>query len=193
MFTQSTFDRVAYFIWLLLDLVIVYVTLRNASREWSHAPHIQHHLTPLFALLVLTLGALQLTLPLWFVNSHIGAHRGVSPPGTADLRELTFWSTLITQVTFNLACVMQLLVRWDSRGHGVSVWAMRTAGSLIGVTSYYAARWYLWPEAYDYVTNPVAMAMMAIYSGCDIAYGVVLYLIQQSRKGAELRDVREKK
>ena len=100
---------------------------------------------------------------------------------------------MITLVSFNLACVVQLIVRWNPRGHGVSVWALHTAGSFIGVTSYYIARWYLWPEAYDYVANPMAMAMMAIYSGCDIAYGVVLYLIQRSHQDAKLQGVSDKK
>lgn len=192
MFAQNTFERVSYFIWFLLNLVIVFVTLRNAPREWSHAPHIQRHLTPLFCLLVLAFGTLQFALPVWFVDAGIGAHRGVSPPGTADRKELAFWSSVLTLMPLNLACVMQLIVRWDSRGHGVSVWALRATGTFIGITSYFGVRWYLWPEAYEYVANPLAIAMVSIYTFSDITYGVVLYLIQRSHREKEFQGVREK-
>lgn len=92
--------------WFLIDLVIVYTTLKFGPEQWKHAPLVANHIPA-----ILGLGSILSLLMHW---SFIAT--SVSPD------EAALWSGFSCQVMLGASSVAQLMSRNNTSGHSWTIW-----------------------------------------------------------------------
>ncbi|KAH7100971.1 hypothetical protein BKA62DRAFT_202132 [Auriculariales sp. MPI-PUGE-AT-0066] len=195
--SEDPLEKIAFTSWFIVDIGLIYATLKHGRNEWSHAPFMQRHLFVVFGALCAVMVGFQYSFASWWIENRIGSDRGRTYRGITpgpDIKELNFWSATIAQALSGVAFLAQLLVRWDNRGHSWFVWTLRTFGTVIGLTVFYAVRWWYWPEAYGYFVNPFALWATIIGFVTDFAYGGLMLYIQheQAAKGRHRRPEKTK-
>ncbi|KAH7107269.1 hypothetical protein BKA62DRAFT_682876 [Auriculariales sp. MPI-PUGE-AT-0066] len=183
---EDPLERYAFSSWLLIDLGLIYYTLKYGPNEWRHAPMIQRNILAMFTILVGVFLGLQYSFAQYWIENRIGSERGKTYRGvtpSADIKELNFWSAQVAQAVLSASFIAQLLVRWDNRGHDWTTWVVRTIGTFAGLYGYYAVRWYWWPEMHPYVSNPFAVCLTVIGFGSDLLYGVLMLMVSRSAVG----------
>jgi hypothetical protein len=124
---QLAVERAFPLLWLVLDLGLLYTTLRSAHIEWAHSPLVARNLGALLAIMIALGCAANLTFCYWWTSS----------PGTGygnkagnfwfgvegiDTTELMFWTAGIAQIYLSVDSIAMLLVRGHSGGASYSIW-----------------------------------------------------------------------
>ncbi|KAH7107270.1 hypothetical protein BKA62DRAFT_764685 [Auriculariales sp. MPI-PUGE-AT-0066] len=186
--TEDSTERFAFSTLAVIDLGIIYYTVKYGPNEWNHAPVIQRNILSVFLVLLGVFVGLQYSFARYWIENKFGSERGKTYRGVtpgADLKEFTFWSAQFAQAGLSVSFLSQLLIRWDNRGHDRMTWACRTLGTVAGVYGYYTVRWYWWPEMHPYVANPFAVCLTLIGFGSDLLYGALMLIIDHSTAGKQ--------
>ncbi|KXH61169.1 integral membrane protein [Colletotrichum nymphaeae SA-01] len=124
---EHPLERLGFLVWLLLDVPLVYTTLKNAKHEWRHAPLVANNIGAFLAIMV-ALGC---------VGNYAVADWWLSAPGTGygdksgkwwagregfDCTELAFWTAGLAQFALGTGCLAMLLVRGHSGGASYAIW-----------------------------------------------------------------------
>lgn len=201
---ESVPEKTTFTVWMLLDLGLVYVTVKYGKNEWTHAPVVVRNIGK-----ILLVGVLWWCWALWALSSWwLDLDNPVNPkPGKiykgvngVDSTELGFWTALVAQVVLSVSLLVQIIVREHSGGTSYAIWATRFLGSVFGLNVYYGYCWYVWPEAHGYFMNPFAVCLCVTWMVADIVYVVVLKKVKKTevvlrdgrkvRKGISVQDVK---
>jgi hypothetical protein len=175
---QDFQEKAVFTTWMILDLGLVYTTVRYGVNEWKHAPFVGNHIGKILAGMVGWWCIVLWALFIWWadpndpVNPKIGKfYKGA--PGI-DIREMGFWTALVAQVVLSVSYLAQIIIRGHSGGTSYAIWATRFFGSLFGLNIFYAYCCYVWVEAHAYVMNPVSVCFCVTWVIADLAYLLVL-------------------
>lgn len=178
------FEQGGFATWLVIQFGLAYALLVYGGNEWGHAPGVRKRLPQIFLLMLAGCVAAHWSFARWWINSNIGLHRGKMYAGRLgpDMMELCFWDALVCQCYLSVASLCQLVVRGHSGGVSWSIWATRALGTATGMYAYYAWRWYFWPEAHDYFTNPFALLLGAVGFLADAVYPFVFAHVRRTER-----------
>ncbi|KAK4505250.1 hypothetical protein PRZ48_003213 [Zasmidium cellare] len=179
---ESPLERTVFFIWLVIDCVMLYGVLKFAKFEWRHSPAVARSVGGIFGGMVVVAVLGHWSFAKWWLDGEVGRkegkiYRGVVGP---DTTELGFWSAAFCQTYLSAASLCQLVVRGHSGGVSWGIWGTRTFGSIIGLYLNYAWAWWFWPEAHEYFVSPFALFLWVGGFVCDIAYAFVLWRVKQT-------------
>ena len=121
---EMPLERAVFGLWLVIDLGMIYTTMKYGKKEWDHAPLVARNLGTIFVALTVYALVGHWAFAKWWLENDVGKkdgkfYRGVVGP---DTTELGFWSAGMTQVYLSAASLAQLLIRQHSRGVSWSIW-----------------------------------------------------------------------
>ncbi|KAK5991520.1 Terpene cyclase ascF [Cladobotryum mycophilum] len=181
---DSPLEKTAMTIWMVIDIPIIYSTLRYGAYEWAHAPAVKRNLGKIFVFLVVMCGAAHFGFASWWIRNGIAEkpgkfYRGVEGP---DITEMSFWAVSTCQVVVSVTSLAQLITRQHSGGTSWAIWASRFFGTLVGLNINYGWAWYTWTEAHEYFVSSPGIFMWSITTICDILYAIILLNVKRSEK-----------
>lgn len=175
---ESLPEKATFVTWMILDIGLVYTTVKYGANEWKHAPIVGRNIGKILALGVLWWCWALWAVCVWWVDEldpvkpKAGKmYRGKEGP---DTTELGYWTALVAQVVLSVALLAQIVVRGTSGGASYGIWWTRFLGSLAGLNTYYGYCWYVWPEAHAYYRDPFSVCLLVTWVGADLAYFVFL-------------------
>jgi hypothetical protein len=129
---EPVIERVGFAVWLVLDIGLVYNTVKYGRNEWEHSPFVARHIASI--LLIMTAVGLvgNYAFASWWLKtpglghgSKVGKfHSGVEE---IDCTELTFWSAAAMQLPASSGSLAMLLVRGHSGGTSYAIWSVNHA------------------------------------------------------------------
>lgn len=106
LFSPGWAEFVVFFPGFLVDIYLVYATVKFGPKQWHHAPLVAANLG-----IVMGVGILMT----------LGAHLAVLDLFT-DFTEASFWSAYVCQITLSWYSVAQLVSRANTKGHSMGIW-----------------------------------------------------------------------
>ncbi|KAK1623336.1 integral membrane protein [Colletotrichum phormii] len=167
---EHPLERLGFLVWLLLDVPLVYTTLKNAKYEWRHAPLVAQNIGAILAVMV-ALGAAANYASKWWAGRE-----------GFDCTELAFWTAGLAQFAVGTGCLAMLLVRGHSGGTSYAIWFCRALGTLTGWIGSTGLLWWYWPEPHGFFVNPMGIFLMTTCLACDIAYPFILAVVRRSEQ-----------
>jgi hypothetical protein len=124
---ETTLERAGFLLWLLLDLPVLYVTLRAAPRSFAQQPLVARNFALLLGVVfVLSLAGNAHFAAWWLAEPHRGHGDkwGKSWKGleARDTTELAWWSAGFSQAAFSVGALAMLLQRGHSGGQSYAIW-----------------------------------------------------------------------
>ncbi|OBR09784.1 hypothetical protein CH63R_05476 [Colletotrichum higginsianum IMI 349063] len=159
-FTTSL-EKYVHFSGLLLNCGVMYTAVKNAPREWEHAPLVQRNLRLIFVLAVAG-----------FASAHVVLAKQVGP----ELGQA--WSAYACQLLLSVGGLCQLLCRGHSRGASYFLWFSRFFGSLVLVPQD-IIRYTYWKEAHEFMGSPMYIWFVTIFLILDGSYGLCLWYVRR--------------
>jgi len=100
-------EYVTFLPYFLIDLGIVYTTVKFGAREWQHSPLVGQNLV-----MIITIGSAMMLAAHWtFVELF------------TDFTEASFWSGYACQILVSWSAIAHLFVRGSTRGHTMTIWS----------------------------------------------------------------------
>jgi hypothetical protein len=122
-------ETIGFLIWLVLDIGLVYTTLRYGEREWKGGRFewIGRRIgIVLTGLIVVGMGVNYWFAKWWLSVPHRGSGRKEGKWWNGeegfDTTELAFWSAGVSQVVLSVGCLVMLWRRGHSGGTGFVIW-----------------------------------------------------------------------
>lgn len=121
---DSPLEQTAMTIWMIIDIPIIYSTLRYGQNEWSHAPAVKKNLGKILILLILVCAAAHWSFASWWISNGISMksgkfYRGIEGP---DVTEMAFWAVSTCQVIVSVTSLAMLIVRQHTGGSSWKIW-----------------------------------------------------------------------
>ncbi|KAK4112270.1 hypothetical protein N656DRAFT_798611 [Canariomyces notabilis] len=174
-------EKIAMTVWMLIDVPIIYSTVKNGACEWTHAPAVQKNLAKILLALTALFVAAHWSFQSWWIANGIGSRDHDGSPGP-DLTQMAYWAVSMCQLLVSTTSLAMLIVRQHTRGASWAIWALRFFGTLVGLNFNYGWAWYTWPEAHEYFMSAPAIFIWAVTTVCDILYALVFYRVRRSEK-----------
>ncbi|KAK1470838.1 hypothetical protein CCUS01_00956, partial [Colletotrichum cuscutae] len=123
---EHPLERLGFLVWLLLDVPLVYTTLKNAKHEWRHAPLVAKNIGAILAIMVALGCAANYAVAEWWLSAPGTGHGDKSGKWWAgregfDCTELAFWTAGLAQFALGTGCLAMLLVRGHSGGASYAI------------------------------------------------------------------------
>jgi len=186
--TETLPERIGFAGWLLLDVGLVYTTVKFAPHDWeTTSPTVGSHVRWILAALT-ALGCVgHYAFAAWWLSAPgvgSGDKAGKWWHGNEfyDITELSFWSAGASQLALSAGSFAMLLVRGHSGGVGYRIWACRFIGTAAGLYGNSGLLWYYWPEAHGYFVNPFGVFICATSFCLDALYPFVLWHVRKSER-----------
>ncbi|KAF4780663.1 hypothetical protein HER10_EVM0000698 [Colletotrichum scovillei] len=184
---EHPFERLGFLVWLLLDVPLVYTTLKNAKHEWRHAPLVANNIGAFLAIMVALGCAGNYAVADWWLSAPGTGYGDKSGKWWAgregfDCTELAFWTAGLAQFALGTGCLAMLLVRGHSGGASYAIWFCRALGTLTGWIGSTGLLWWYWPEAHGFFVNPMSIFLMTTCLACDTAYPFILAEVRRSEQ-----------
>ncbi|PQE23881.1 integral membrane protein [Rutstroemia sp. NJR-2017a BBW] len=139
--------------WVVIDVYLVYTTIKFGPNQWKHAPLVAQNLT---------------SITLFGIVFMIGAHWTFAETYGANV-EAIVWSAFVCQMVLGWASIAQLVTRNDTSGHSMSIWFCRFVGSTAAVVVY-CWRYAYYPKDYWMAGTPVGIFLFVMGEVADICY-----------------------
>lgn len=104
-YPQSPAETMTFVPWLMIDLVIAYMTVKHGREEWKHAPLVANNLGTLIAF-----GSCWAFALIWALTN------------TCAVDIAAFWSGFACQLFLGVSSVAHLLSKDSTRGHSLGIW-----------------------------------------------------------------------
>lgn len=179
--SEDLFEGGIFMVWLTIDVGLVYTLLTHGRREWSHTPIVSQNLGKIFLGLMIWCTLCFWAFAKWWLDEDINLKPGKVYAGREgpDTTELGFWTALFAQINLSAWLLVQLIVRGHSRGTSYGIWGCRALGTVLAQHLGYGYCWWVWPEAFWYVVNPLALVLMGSVLVLDGIYPIVLWWVQK--------------
>ncbi|GKZ39377.1 hypothetical protein AbraIFM66950_000205 [Aspergillus brasiliensis] len=145
----------------IVNIAVMYSAIKHSPNEWRHAPLIQRNLPYIFC--ACTLG---------FLTGHIAFAAYIGPAIAYT------WSAAFCQLLLGAGGLCQLLCRGSSRGASFLLWISRFIGSL-SVMGLAGLRLRYWPEAFEWLNNPLIFWAAGMFLCLDLSYGLCYWYIKR--------------
>ncbi|KAH8706354.1 hypothetical protein BGZ61DRAFT_219710 [Ilyonectria robusta] len=184
---EAPIEFFGFTLWLLLDIPVLYVTLKTAPRSFASSPLIARNI-PLLLGIMFLFGLVGNALFVWWwlkePHRGYGIKWGKTWKGreARDTTELAFWSAGVAQMTFSISALAMLLQRGHSGGQSYAIWFCRFVGTLMGLPVTTVLLWWYWPEAHGFVLHPLGVFIIGTATCCDIAYPFVLAHVRSTER-----------
>lgn len=124
---EAPIETYGFILWLLLDMVVLYATLKTAPRSFASSPLIANNVA-LLLFLVFVAGVIGNGLFVWWwleePHRGYGIKWGKNWKGleARDTTELAYWSAGVAQMIFSVSALAMLLQRGHSGGQSYAIW-----------------------------------------------------------------------
>ncbi|KAJ9149325.1 hypothetical protein NKR23_g4203 [Pleurostoma richardsiae] len=186
--TEMPLELAGFAAWLLLDVGLVYTTVRFAPEDWRRSsPVVGRRMGWILGVMVAVGCAGHYAFARWWLSRPGVGHGDKSGKWWFgregyDTTELAYWSASIPQVALSAGSVAMLLVRGHSGGTSYPIWLCRMLGSISGLLLCNGALWWYWPEAHGYFVNPFGIFLDLTWLLCDLAYPFLLWKVRQTER-----------
>ncbi|KAI0121315.1 hypothetical protein BJ170DRAFT_704402 [Xylariales sp. AK1849] len=186
--TEMMLEKSGFIIWLLLDLGLVYTTVRFAPDEWANTSQwVGRNMVWVLGVMLLVGCWGHYAFASWWLSQPgigFGDKTGKWWHGQDgyDTTELAYWSAGLSQMVCSTGSLAMLIVRGHSGGTGYTIWFSRFVGSLCGMGFCNGVLWWYWPEAHSYWISPLGIFLCGLSLICDLVYPIVLWQIHASEK-----------
>lgn len=121
---DSPLEKTAMVIWMVIDMPIIYSTLRYGANEWSHAPAVQKNLGKILLSLIALCAAAHWSFASWWLNSDISLKDGKFYRGMegTDVTEMSFWAVSMCQIIVSTTSLAMLISRQHTGGGSWTIW-----------------------------------------------------------------------
>ncbi|KAH6897343.1 hypothetical protein B0T10DRAFT_182840 [Thelonectria olida] len=184
---EAPMETVGFIFWLLLDIPVLYATLKTAPRSFASTPLVARNVPLLLGIMfVFGLVGNGLFIWWWLKEPHrgYGIKWGKNWKGreARDTTELAWWSAGVAQMAFSVSALAMLLQRGHSGGQSYAIWFCRFVGTLMGLPVTCGLLWWYWPEAHGFVWHPLGVFFIGTAACCDIAYPFVLAHVRSTER-----------
>ena len=100
-------DQIVFFPWLIIDMVLVYATIKFGPKDWSHSPLVAQNLGSIIAL-----GSVMM----------VALHWSFAQVFDGDFGQAAYWSGYACQAVVSWSAISQLISRGNTRGHSIGIW-----------------------------------------------------------------------
>ncbi|KAG5659901.1 hypothetical protein KAF25_003423, partial [Fusarium avenaceum] len=179
----SNLEMYVHFSGLMLNCGVMYTAVKNAHREWVHAPLVQRNLPLIFIICVAG-----------FMSGHVALATQIGPSLAQS------WSAYGCQLLLSVGGLCQLLCRGHSGGASYFLWYVqqqlpplwfsRFFGSLVLVPQD-ILRYKYWRADHEYIGSPLYIWFICIFLLLDGSYGICLWYVRRFER--EMTAVHEKK
>ncbi|KAF2462741.1 uncharacterized protein BDR25DRAFT_386151 [Lindgomyces ingoldianus] len=146
----------------LVDLGLVYTTLKFGANEWKQSAIVQKNLP-----LIVFIGSAALTAAHWCFAVLF-----------TDIHQASFWSGYACQIIVSWAAIAQIVSRASTRGHTLAIWWFRFTGTLCATTVFqWRAYWY--PGDYAYIYTPAATFLFVAAELAEVVYPFVFMYVRK--------------
>lgn len=124
---EAWIEFIGFTCWLLLDIPVLYVTLKTARNSFAQSPLVARNV-PLLLFIVYVFGMVGNAVFVWWwlkePHRGYGIKWGKTWKGleARDTTELAFWSAGVAQTVFSVAALAMLLQRGHSGGQSYAIW-----------------------------------------------------------------------
>lgn len=124
---EMPLEKIGFGVWLVLDVGLVYTTLKFAPYEWRANPWVARWIASIFTIMVAIGCVGQWTFVAWWLSKPGVGHgdkagKWFKGEEGFDTTELAFWTAGVAQVTASAGSLATLLVRGHSGGTSYSIW-----------------------------------------------------------------------
>ncbi|KAF7562618.1 hypothetical protein G7046_g1525 [Stylonectria norvegica] len=177
-------EKTAMVIWMIIDIPIIYSTLRHGRNEWTHAPMVSRNLGKILVSLVAVCIAAHYGFASWWISNNIAMKSGKFYRGVAgqDITEMSFWAVSVCQIIVSTSSLAMLITRQHTGGGSWSIWALRFVGTLVGLNINYGWAWYTWPEAHGYFMSAPGVFLWGLTTVVDVIYAIVFAQIKRNER-----------
>ncbi|PWY93853.1 hypothetical protein BO94DRAFT_572424 [Aspergillus sclerotioniger CBS 115572] len=169
-FADTPIKNAAFLMWAVIDVGLVWQTLKYGKYEWEHAPLVRDNLGKiLFGLTCWCMLGHWLFLDWWFSRFE-------------DPTECKFWDGGLSQLFISVLSVNQLITRGHTGANTIAIWLTRTLATILMPYVPLFWRTYTWPETYSYVHMSLGVYLWSTALVCDLVYGILLVYISKREK-----------
>lgn len=125
--TEEAFELAGFALWLLLDIPVLYVTIKNGKRSNAASPLVARNISLILGVFfTFGLAANALFAWWWLRDPHRG--HGIKWGKTwkglqaRDTTELAWWSAGVAQMTMSVGALAMLIQRGHSGGQSYGIW-----------------------------------------------------------------------
>ncbi|KAJ3527140.1 hypothetical protein NM208_g10851 [Fusarium decemcellulare] len=208
---EAPIETFGFTLWLLLDIPVLYATLKTAPRSFATSPLIARNV-PLLLFIIFVAGMIGNGMFVWWwlkePHRGYGIKWGKTWKGleARDTTELAFWSAGVAQMIFSVAALAMLLQRGHSGGAELCnlflfaaclvlsktgstvlycrlrVRFCRFVGTVMGLPVTCVLLWWYWPEAHGFVFHPLGIFFIGTSVFCDLLYPFLLAHVRMTEK-----------
>ncbi|KAF4996623.1 hypothetical protein FDECE_12360 [Fusarium decemcellulare] len=184
---EAPIETFGFTLWLLLDIPVLYATLKTAPRSFATSPLIARNV-PLLLFIIFVAGMIGNGMFVWWwlkePHRGYGIKWGKTWKGleARDTTELAFWSAGVAQMIFSVAALAMLLQRGHSGGQSYAIWFCRFVGTVMGLPVTCVLLWWYWPEAHGFVFHPLGIFFIGTSVFCDLLYPFLLAHVRMTEK-----------
>ncbi|KAF2197639.1 hypothetical protein GQ43DRAFT_434973 [Delitschia confertaspora ATCC 74209] len=170
-----------FFIWLIIDIGLVYNVVKYGHNEWRKAPLVMPEIGKIFFGMTAWSVVCLWTFSKWWIDNNINPKKGRFYCGVEgpDTTELAWWTALFAQVNLSVMSLFQLVVRGHSGGTSFGIWVCRFLGTFLVQVVYHGYCYLVWPEANAFWVNPFAICLWVTVLVADLAYPFILSKVQE--------------
>ncbi|KFG81920.1 integral membrane protein [Metarhizium anisopliae] len=154
-------DKFTHYFGLMLNCGVMYTAVKNAEREWTHAPLVRRNLPFIFIICIAAWTTAHLALALQIGPSHAQA-----------------FSAYGCQLLLSVGALCQLLSRGSSRGASYFLWFCRFFGSLVLIPQD-VLRYRYWRQDHEYMGSPLYIWFVSIFLLLDGSYALCLWYVRR--------------
>lgn len=120
-------EQLGFLAWLILDVPVVYATVRAAKYDWAHSPLVARNHATILGVMLAVGCAGNWAIASWWLEvpgRGMGDKTGKLWQGIEgfDCTELAFWTAGVAQLAVGPGCIAMLLTRGHSGGTSYGIW-----------------------------------------------------------------------
>ncbi|PYH92710.1 hypothetical protein BO71DRAFT_329378 [Aspergillus ellipticus CBS 707.79] len=161
------FERAAFCLGLLFDMVVIYSAIKNAPNEWRQSAIVGNNMSLAFA-----------AMTLFCLSGHLALVAQLGP-GLAYT-----WGAVACQLLISVGDVFQLLTRGNTRGGSWTLWISRFFGSTSAV-GFALIRYFYWPGSFSWLNSPLILWALAVFFLSEILYGVCFFFVKSHEEASQ--------
>ncbi|KAK5989218.1 Terpene cyclase ascF [Cladobotryum mycophilum] len=185
--TEMPIEMAGFVCWLAFNLGVLYATLKTARYSFASSPLVARNVGLILGVTFAAGLVINYVFARWwFLEPHrgYGDKTGKSWKGSQarDATELAYWTAGVAQIPLSVGSIAMLLQRGHSGGHSYAIWFCRFFGTAMGLPVTNILMWYYWPEAHQYVFEPMSLIIVGTSLVCDLVYPFVLAYVRSTER-----------